>query len=100
MPRREAKVKRCLGVVAKPPELEALSFLDRTERDRFLVELRVNGREMVYIWVSVTQATPRTHMLKQSLAEFNQRHTLFNNDFSPSQDLVNVIRCTTTTGEE
>ena len=30
-------VKRCLGALEEPPVVEALSFLDRTERDRFLL---------------------------------------------------------------
>ena len=29
-------VKRCLGALEEPPVVEALSFLDLTERDRFL----------------------------------------------------------------
>lgn len=30
-------VKRCLGALEEPPVVEALSFLDLTERDRFLL---------------------------------------------------------------
>ena len=38
-PRRLAMVKRCLGAELEPPVVvEALSFLDLTERERFLVE--------------------------------------------------------------
>ena len=39
MPRSEAMVKRCLGALFSEPALEALSFLDRTERERFLTTL-------------------------------------------------------------
>lgn len=31
-------VKRCLGALEEPPVVEALSFLDLTERDRFMVQ--------------------------------------------------------------
>ena len=33
-------VKRCLGALFSEPTLEALSFLDRTERERFLITLK------------------------------------------------------------
>lgn len=36
-------VKRCLGALEEPPVVEALSFLDLTERDRFLL----NGPSIV-----------------------------------------------------
>lgn len=47
MPRSEAMVKRCLGALFSEPALEALSFLDRTERERFLrtlISLPITGR--------------------------------------------------------
>ena len=36
MPRSEAIVKRCLGAFFSEPAVEVLSFLDRTESERFL----------------------------------------------------------------
>ena len=38
MPRSEAMVNRCLGALPELPVVEALSFLDLTESDRFLAE--------------------------------------------------------------
>ena len=38
MPRKEAIVKRCFGaLLSELPVAEALSFLDRTDRERFLI---------------------------------------------------------------